>query len=85
MDAVQPHRPIQQGDWVLVPPEIGDEEEENIEWTSSQVVLMYPMGVVDILIDDKAGGDIETLNVESVYLDEDKAGLPNFRLDWREK
>jgi hypothetical protein len=89
LDAIQPHRPIQQGDWVLIPPSIEDVEEGHVDWVSNEVGLMYPTGFADIIwSDDETEGDdidVETLNVATVYLDEDKAGLPAFRLDWRDQ
>jgi Phytanoyl-CoA dioxygenase (PhyH) len=81
---IQPHRPIEQGHRVLVPPMEGDEDEE---WVSSQVLVMYPTGVAEVSFGgpDEEGKHklVESLNVNEMYLEADGHQVPDFRLDWR--
>jgi hypothetical protein len=84
-DAIQVHRPVQQGDWVLVAPEEGYDDPDN--WVYSQVALVHPYGSIDARIggavDDESdnGYDaIETVNPSEFHLAEDQ--VPEFRLDW---
>jgi hypothetical protein len=84
-DAIQVHRPVQQGDWVLVAPEEGYDDPDN--WVYFQVALVHPYGSIDARIggavDDESdnGYDaIETVNPSEFHLAEDQ--VPEFRLDW---
>jgi hypothetical protein len=79
--SIQPHRPIQQGDVVLIPPDEDDDDDDG--WVSSEVLLVSPFGYVDCLVrggrdEDDDDDVVETLDMAETILD--GRHLPPFRL-----
>ena len=81
----QVHRPVEQGDWVLVAPVEGYEDPDN--WVLSQVALVHPYGSIDARVGGAVGDaidedddGIETIGPTEFHLAEGE--VPKFRLDW---
>jgi hypothetical protein len=76
IDDIEPLRPIQKGDNVLIPPADDDED----DWTSSEVLMVDPFGYVTCMVGgrDDENAVIETLDINEMF--PDRSQLPPHRL-----